>query len=349
MPVSYLLHGLRVTSDVVLPDVAALPHRRPGPSAGIRPDSPRGATSRDADADVRIELVEPRPVGAGPPQGDLLLEHHLRGRLQYAAARTDHGVRFRVPAHADFDVDADLTRITCTPDPGAAEGYLPIMLAGNALSFLLSLAGHAVLHAGAVDVGGSAVAAIGPSGVGKSTLTAWLCAAGGRLVSDDVLRLDGDGTCHRGGREVRLRDRARPLADALGRSGCAVRTTADRRCAVMLPATDAARLPLRAVVVPRPLRDATEVRLHRVDTMTAATLLAGLPRTLGWRIAGPAQAHFTTVTHVAPRIVVGIVDIPWGPPFDPATARRIVELLDIGAHGSSTRATSLPGREAVPR
>lgn len=339
MPASYLVHGLRVTSEVPLPDVAPAAADRAGPAIGNTPIA--------GEAAVGIDLQDPRPVGTAPPPGDLILEHALSGRLQYAAARTTEGVRFRVPAYGDFDVTQDLAHITCTPAPDVAEGHLPIMLTGNVLSFLLTLAGHTVLHAGAVEVAGGVVAAVGPSGVGKSTLTAWLCAAGARLVSDDVLRLDRDGTCHRGGHEVRLRARARPLADTFAQAGCAVRTTADGRCAVRVPAIDATRLPLRAVVIPRPRPDATDVQLHDLDSVSAALMLAGVPRTLGWRIPGPTQAHFTTVTDAVARVAVHIADVPWGPPFDVRTGQRLLELLAVEPDRPPTdRARSAAGPSA---
>lgn len=325
----YVLHGLRLASEVVLPDVASQP-ADPAIATHIADttrDGTDGGTASDGRADVRIELLEYQPVGAEPPPGDLILDHHVNGHRQYAAARTGDHVRFRVPGHADFDVTGDLSRIACTPDPRVAPGYMPIMLTGNVVSFLLTLSGHTVLHAGAVDVDGGAVAVVGPSGVGKSTLTAWLCAVGARLITDDVLRLDRDGICHRGGREIRLRDRARPLAMELAQSGGAVRRTVDGRYAVRPPVSTLARLPLRAVVIPRPLPGSHALAVHRVDALSAAMVLAGVPRTLGWRMSAPAHAHFTTVTEVAANIAVHIVDIPWGPPFDPGTPRRVMDLL----------------------
>ncbi len=55
--------------------------------------------------------------------------------------------------------------------------------------------GHFVLHASAVDLGGHAVAFLGASGRGKSTLAASFALAGAPFLTDDGLRLQwrGDG------------------------------------------------------------------------------------------------------------------------------------------------------------
>lgn len=65
----------------------------------------------------------------------------------------------------------------------------------------------------AEEVGGRAVAFIGSSGIGKTTLKALCCAAGARLVTDDVLRVeprDGEGWCFHGTCTLRLRPAHRP-------------------------------------------------------------------------------------------------------------------------------------------
>ena len=56
----------------------------------------------------------------------------------------------------------------------------------------LTLWGEEPLHATVVEVDGSAVGLLGLSGSGKSTLAAHLIGRGGRLVTDDMLRLKAD-------------------------------------------------------------------------------------------------------------------------------------------------------------
>ena len=58
---------------------------------------------------------------------------------------------------------------------------------------LLSHWGHLVLHASAVALGGQAVAFVGHSGDGKSTLAATLRHEGGHFITDDILLLSTRG------------------------------------------------------------------------------------------------------------------------------------------------------------
>lgn len=57
------------------------------------------------------------------------------------------------------------------------------------VAIALMLRGEETLHATVVAIDDKAVALLGPSGVGKSTLAACLVARGAQLVTDDVLRL----------------------------------------------------------------------------------------------------------------------------------------------------------------
>jgi hypothetical protein len=62
---------------------------------------------------------------------------------------------------------------------------------GAVMALWIELGGSPVLHAACVAVGEGALGLLGHSTTGKSTLAAGLVAAGGRLVSDDLLPLDG--------------------------------------------------------------------------------------------------------------------------------------------------------------
>jgi hypothetical protein len=65
-------------------------------------------------------------------------------------------------------------------------------LIGPIMAFVLRRRGDVALHASAVQVGGSAVALVGPHGSGKSTAAAALARAGCPVITDDLLRLTSD-------------------------------------------------------------------------------------------------------------------------------------------------------------
>jgi hypothetical protein len=78
-----------------------------------------------------------------------------------------------------------------TPAPGAAPEAIERLLAGPAAAFARHARGAITLHASAVELAGRAVAFVGISGGGKSTLAAHVCAAhGASLIADDLLYVD---------------------------------------------------------------------------------------------------------------------------------------------------------------
>jgi hypothetical protein len=85
-------------------------------------------------------------------------------------------------------------RILIDAAPNADEAIIRSYLVGMVMGILLYQRGRVVLHASAVEVEGSAVAFMGNSGQGKSSLAAALQSHGHRLCNDDVtpVNLDGD-------------------------------------------------------------------------------------------------------------------------------------------------------------
>lgn len=77
--------------------------------------------------------------------------------------------------------------------PGVDERLLRLALLGPAMALLLHQRGRLVLHASTVALDGGAVAVLGRSGQGKSTLAAALYRGGHPLVSDDVTAVELDG------------------------------------------------------------------------------------------------------------------------------------------------------------
>ena len=154
----YSLFGLQIRSEVHLPELLATDSSRP------------------PQVMIRIGKAPDAPVdgpGVYRTQGGLLLVIDDVGR---------YFVR-------------DGSQITVEPCPDAPEPNVRLFLLGSAMGALLHQRGLLPLHANAVAVAGRAVAFMGPSGEGQSTLAAWFNDRGFRIIADDVcvVGFAGDG------------------------------------------------------------------------------------------------------------------------------------------------------------
>lgn len=155
----------------------------------------------------------------------------------------------------------------------------------QAVSFLLSKVIGIVLHqrqfmalhASAVMMEGQALAICGPSGVGKSTLAAALCQAGGRFVSDDISVIHRE--CASGysvrpdGRQHRLWADSIEQLSLAGRKTQVVRAGWDKFH--VDPAGDALPVmaPLKAVLVLCPASRSLPATISRLSPADAVALL----------------------------------------------------------------------------
>jgi hypothetical protein len=152
---SYHVYGMNITSDIPLPAALAL-HLPP-----------------DISPDITIEYGD-TPAALANPQ--------LKGfRFQAAPGefllRVDNIARYYAQ---------NGSRVTITPDNGASEDDILVFLMGSVMGALLHQRNTLVLHAGAIEVNGGSVIFAGPSGVGKSTLTAGFYRRGHPFLADDV-------------------------------------------------------------------------------------------------------------------------------------------------------------------
>lgn len=219
----------------------------------------------------------------------------------------------------------DVARFTWTASPGGPEvvplpgvdlGLIDVLKHGLVRAVQATLEGSAVLHGGAVDVDGAAVAVIGPSGTGKSTTTALLCAAGAHLLGDDVLILDladGEVACRRVSDHVRLRSSAAEIAPLVSAIPPAV--TADGRIAVSPTVSLTERCPVRLVVLPRPTKDATAIEATRRPPAQAIFDLLGQPRVDGLTRVEHQTALFDAAAALCNQAPVVELTVPWGPPW----------------------------------
>jgi hypothetical protein len=116
--------------------------------------------------------------------------------------------RYRIAGGCEIVVEAE---------PGVPERNVRLFLLGSAFGALLHQRGLLPLHANAVEIGGKAVAFMGPSGEGKSTLAAAFHDRGHRILADDVCVIDLEG-----GRQPLVRPglpRLRLWRDSIEQSG----------------------------------------------------------------------------------------------------------------------------------
>ena len=174
------------------------------------PRQPRRGARRQGRRTRRIErapraALDARWRAARPRR---LLERHIAGGRVGLTVQYDDADGYRVwaPRHGVWIVAADGRRVTGAPPSGPRWRWERLVLA-QALPLASILQGMEVLHASAVCLDGRAVAFLGRSGAGKTTLATRLLARGARLLTDDVLALTADGTtvwAHRGGAVARI-------------------------------------------------------------------------------------------------------------------------------------------------
>jgi hypothetical protein len=153
---SYSAFGLRIRSDFPLPEF-------------LPADGPPDVTIRVDRTPAPVNLLEP------PYHVDL-------GVRDATLAFRRVGV-FRLYSGSDILVSLA---------PGAELSLARLYLVGKVMATLLYQRGLLVLHASAMEVDGRAVAFVGSSGFGKSSLAASLHARGFKVVADDIVALDVD-------------------------------------------------------------------------------------------------------------------------------------------------------------
>jgi energy-coupling factor transporter ATP-binding protein EcfA2 len=129
-----------------------------------------------AGVEVRIGTVDD-----APPASD-----------GWSVIATPGEVRGWIPAGGAFRV-RNGNEIVVDPAPGSDIRALRLGIVGPLLGVILTQRGRFVLHASTVAIDGQAVAFFGPSGRGKSTLTAALMHAGHPLIADDMTVIDTAG------------------------------------------------------------------------------------------------------------------------------------------------------------
>ena len=166
----YCLFNLLIDSEVVLPE---------------------------ATTDSGPRSSELRIVNAGKPLGDckhIRWVHrwrHSDNTISIACGRLDSDYLLRFPDQADFRIAPGASLISCYPRPGCSSESLGRLLTNQVIPRWLGHQGCLALHASAIRMPGrGAIALVGHSSIGKSSLAVCFCQRGAQLISDDCVLLE---------------------------------------------------------------------------------------------------------------------------------------------------------------
>ena len=137
-------------------------------------------------ADVEFELLPPAELEPTPIEWF----HHreaANGDVWLTFARQVRGYLLRFTVYADFMLLDEGARILAVPRPGVPLETIRHLLLDQVMPLVLSQRGGLIMHASAVAVPGGAIAFVGDTGRGKSTLATSLTQRGHRLITDDCL------------------------------------------------------------------------------------------------------------------------------------------------------------------
>jgi hypothetical protein len=219
---------------------------------------------------------------------------------EQAAVLVPQAGRFWVERGAEVTVEA-----APTERPTAA-------LFGTVGAFVLAQQGRFALHASVVEIDGRTVAIAGRRGAGKSTTALALLRAGHRLVTDDVVPLDFDGSAavHRpAGRPINI-DPA--TAGRLGVSLAGGLPVAGDSGKLALPNPAADPVTLEAVVVLRTTPHPAPVSIRPLSARDGAVLVHR------WTFRRPlldpvwGRESFAWAAEVARRVPVSVLARPAG-------------------------------------
>lgn len=96
----------------------------------------------------------------------------------------------RFPGTADFEISKSGSEVRSHPVPGASPEAIEHLYLNQAYPLALSLQMKLVLHGSAVEIDGQALAFLGESGRGKSTLAVRFIESGCRFLADDAVVIE---------------------------------------------------------------------------------------------------------------------------------------------------------------
>ena len=289
---TYHVYGFRVRSAWRLPGFAR--SARCLADVGLA----RGSASRFARAAAEARAI--RPDEGTWPRGVLL---------------DDGQTYLRWSERFEFLVSADGRAILARPLASGSREAFHVYLLGQALSFALVKQGFDPLHATAVTIDGTAVAFLGNSGYGKSTLAAAFVQSGHPLLTDDLLVLSPgrDGfVAHPGPSRIKLFPEVSRMVLGPHARGTLVAKTTTKR---VIPLRDGHATPSAAplqmiYVLSTPDRRSTRVVIRRVSKRQAC--LALLRNAFNTAVTDPQRLtrQFAFAANVASRVTIKTLSYP---------------------------------------
>ncbi|HEY0672616.1 MAG TPA: hypothetical protein VGD27_10130 [Longimicrobiales bacterium] len=251
---------------------------------------------------VQADRALPAPAAEGAP--DITITTHTArkpGRLPANSRGYSYELQEDGSIHVswselfDFVVNADGSRIDVYS--GAARDREPAYtyLVSQVISVALLQKHIESLHAGAIGINGQAIALLGESGRGKSTLTAHLLQSGAHLITDDLLVLSEESGHYFAvpgasrikldpavGAALRLSWSHTPMLDSSGKdvwfvpqTSCALANTPLARICLLEPGTASVQIEtMNAAEATRVLLGATFNPLHTEPERLQHLLLA---------------------------------------------------------------------------
>ncbi len=183
--------GLDVRADVPLSFLARAPARPTGRTFDISVSA--APAPLPAHAEQRAQPAHPQlPAAPGwPDSAELVCDQRERdGTVSFRIeSAPDAGYLIWGPAYGSHLLSPDGRRVLCMPE-GRPEGTWQRLLIAQVLPFAALLRGLEVFHASAVVTEGGAVAFVGPSRSGKTSVALELCRLGAGFLADDVLAVE---------------------------------------------------------------------------------------------------------------------------------------------------------------
>lgn len=151
---------------------------------------------------TRMDIVAATEIDARWPAGPStrVVEERFEEDPEGLAARTidvhqDQGYRLYARGFGLARVSSSGDAIECAAPDGQVDWSWQRFLVGRVLPWASVLRGYEAFHASAVALGDRAVAFVGPTGWGKTSLALRLVADGAGFITDDVLAIEayGDG------------------------------------------------------------------------------------------------------------------------------------------------------------